>query len=527
MTFEKDNGIFYTPRNLADFVAKVGIERPNDTVFDPCFGGGALLEASIRRLKELKSKTLKKNIYGMDISPDIITLKERGLFNLYQSKHLREMNFFSRCNEDFPSLFDVIIMNPPYIRHHNIQNEMLDKIRKLSTISIWNVPKTSDMWVYFLLHSLSFLKKNSRLVAILPWSIISADYGKKIRYILSNEFNKIDVYVFGTHFFQNAKERIAILIAKKRMKGRNEISIKYYRELPVKMGAKNKISREIWHNNPWLGTTNNAVEDMLGKFAEENGFNTLGTYAKITLGIVTGANNFFILNKEKAKQMGLPSKYLLPIIRKTRELNGINLNNRRKIKNRLLSITETEDISNQPLQEYIKQGYLNRIHLKYHCANRNEWFSLFPNEIPDAFLHYMTTEIPYIIRNQAKVYSTNTIHNIYFNKDVDDNTIEWIQMSMLCSLTQLSIEVVARTYGDGVLKLEPGRARNIIIYPGNGEKVPSRIIERVNRYLEQGEKRKAMDIVDKWIAKSIGMGNDELVTISRLYQDFRIKRMKR
>ncbi|HUV03260.1 MAG TPA: N-6 DNA methylase [Desulfobacteria bacterium] len=64
MNSERTNGVFYTPPEVANFVADLAIPSSNSTVLDPCYGEGSLLLAAYSRLLELHSKSPKKQIFG-------------------------------------------------------------------------------------------------------------------------------------------------------------------------------------------------------------------------------------------------------------------------------------------------------------------------------------------------------------------------------------------------------------------------------------------------------------------------------
>ena len=92
MSFEKSNGIYYTPKLLADLTAKLAIEDCNSTIFDPCFGDGRLLKSAYVRLLDLGCKTPEKQLFGFDINPNY--KKTDDEFSTLLGKNLETTDFF-------------------------------------------------------------------------------------------------------------------------------------------------------------------------------------------------------------------------------------------------------------------------------------------------------------------------------------------------------------------------------------------------------------------------------------------------
>src|SRR5437016_1269729 len=83
---KKENGIYYTPAELADCLTKPLVTN-NIAVLDPAYGEGALLLSAEKFCKE--NKTLSSiHLYGCDTRP------LNGLLKHLPKANLRKIDFF-------------------------------------------------------------------------------------------------------------------------------------------------------------------------------------------------------------------------------------------------------------------------------------------------------------------------------------------------------------------------------------------------------------------------------------------------
>lgn len=95
-----DLGQVFTKKSVAQFMISLCEIRPDDYILDPCFGAGVFIE-------ELYKKGYR-NICGCELDPKLYNKISSKYDNLYCYDFLKK---------GFNRKFDLIIMNPPYIRH--------------------------------------------------------------------------------------------------------------------------------------------------------------------------------------------------------------------------------------------------------------------------------------------------------------------------------------------------------------------------------------------------------------------------
>ena len=150
MTKEKENGIYYTPKQLAGFAASIAISSSAQSILDPSYGEGALLLSARDRLLSLGSRNPDSQLFGFDILPPkngVIEAFNKGHLN---SKHLLRQDFFSVLPSKPGIKYDIILTNPPFVRHHLIPKDTISTLRAAHTY-LNEIPKTSDYYSYFLL----------------------------------------------------------------------------------------------------------------------------------------------------------------------------------------------------------------------------------------------------------------------------------------------------------------------------------------------------------------------------------------
>lgn len=110
-TERKRLGAYYTEADTADAIVRLALERADQRVLDPCFGGCAFLEAVRNRMSSLGSSRPMRNVFGVDI--------DRGARKYLESvrgAHAQQFLFedFLRVEPDvFGISFDVVLGNPP------------------------------------------------------------------------------------------------------------------------------------------------------------------------------------------------------------------------------------------------------------------------------------------------------------------------------------------------------------------------------------------------------------------------------
>lgn len=211
----------------------------------------------------------------------------------------------------------------------------------------------------------------------------------------------------------------------------------------------------------------------------ENKFEYLNKAGKILIGLVTGANTFFMVNKETIKKFKLSNDYLFPVMRTPKESEKIMVH-KKDLKYKVLMIDKVTD---RNLKAYLKHGEKEKIHRRPTCSARSPWYRLHQTPAPILF--------PYIIGDRHISYLN--VDLVYANREVErfipsDKALSASYCSFLNStVVALFREIYGRTsLGGGALKLEvldlqafPMFKRNTLeINKAKLEKVLNSILDR-------------------------------------------------
>jgi hypothetical protein len=251
-------GQYFTPENLALFVAFPAIKTKNDLVFDPTSGTGTFLNVFYQTLKYLgknSHQSLLSQIWGNDIShfPAVLSV-----INLYKQQVEDVANFPRVTRKDFFSLepqqeilipdnkdinkinkiqlpdFDAIISNFPFVQQEDIPNETLntrfrDEFKQEQKAFLedvnFKINERSDYYVYCCYNSLKFLKPDGYISIITSNAWLGKNYGLQFkRFILDNFSVELVVKSDAEHWFKSSQVSTIFIVLKR---GKSENKAKF------------------------------------------------------------------------------------------------------------------------------------------------------------------------------------------------------------------------------------------------------------------------------------------------------------
>lgn len=471
----KDLGAFYTPRAMTDFVAAWAVRGPAERILDPGCGDAAFLLGAAGRLKALgaTAQEISAQLTGVDLNDDAVAtagaeLAERGVL-----PRLLSGNFFSFTAQGlFPTLpsFDAVIGNPPYVRYQLFREENRAAGLRAALRSGVLLPQLSSSWAPYLIHATSFLQPGGRLAMVLPGELLHVGYAAAVRSFLLQHFRDLTILSFEEKVFPGAMEEVVILLGTKgagdgRLRVCRLQSLADLREAPAEVLTRARVSR-VAPGERWLTALleQEAVAAALDVVHRAR-FESLGTLGRVDIGVVTGANDFFVLTRDRVERSRLPSTVLVPVVSKAAHVRGIRYG---------LADWQAQENSGSPchlllvngddrseaLARYLAQGEALGLPARYKCRTRKPWFRVPYVRKPDLFLTYMNHIAPRLVVNDAGVTSTNTVHGVFLS---DPLLAVPLAAAFQNSATLLSAEIEGRSYGGGVLKIEPGEAVRILV----------------------------------------------------------------
>lgn len=519
-------GAFYTPEPLSQILSDWAVRSPADFILEPSFGGCGFLQCAQGRLVELGCMEPRKQIYGCDIDPVAFDY----LANVFQAPV--DLSRFSQTDflevspgGEWPETFSVILANPPYIPYQELGKERRQVLSSTSWL-IDGVAGRASLWAYFLTHSLSFLAKDGRMAWVLPGAFLQADYAKPIRTFLADAFGRVAAIVIRERIFLDvgADEETVILLADG------------YQASPaghIELGQVETLDalRQLiadWGNGKWAGkkfdlrpaalNLSQSESDILSRMECLPDCKSLGDVASVQIGLVTGANEFFVLGNDGLEDAGLLEQDCTPILAKFIAAPGVSFSLTDHLS--FLAgggsgylVNSDGQCGNDRIQAYLETFPLERRAETSTFKKRKIWSKPDDGRVPDAFFPVMHHWGPRLVLNPYGFTNTNTIHRVYFPEAVDDVSRKLIAISLLTSFSQLSAELVGRRYGSGVLKHEPREAEKIrILFPKLGRVAIEKAFDAVDRDLRAGNRERAMGRADKLIFAASKLDDREAVS---------------
>lgn len=211
---QKLNGVVYTPKILADFVAKRVINYFNSLnshtkslrILDPSVGDGVLILSLLENLNLENFESIEVLAFDID-DVNFLDLKHI-VSDRYHNVDmiLKKQDFLEYYVErDENESFDLIIANPPYVRNQVLGS---DKSKKLS--KIFDTKGKVDIYYIFMLALSNLLSEFGSMATITSNRFLSIKSGKVIRDYLLDNLDIQEIYDLGdTKLF----EGVAVLPA--------------------------------------------------------------------------------------------------------------------------------------------------------------------------------------------------------------------------------------------------------------------------------------------------------------------------
>lgn len=502
----KELGAYYTPSNLTSILTAWAICSSSDHVLEPSFGGCGFLESAVARLTELGCQNPRHQLFGCDIDDQAflyLSQKLGSLNNIEQRFILADFMTISP-GQFLTQKFDAIIGNPPYISQHNLTGTQKGSIDTWRTHCGIKINRRASLWAYFVLHGMSFLKDHGRMAWVLPGSFLQTNYGIEMHATLLSRFGRVEAIRLGERVFlsEGTEERTVLLLCSNYGQPTDMINIsdcETVADVAIRMGQ----------GNCGVSVASQAKgEGVYQAVARKDDVVTLGELCKVLIGTVTGANRFFIMTKIQAVKRGLSTAHLKPILSKFGHIPGAKLtvndvNFLREAGKRclLFHVPNEVDISEMAAAYMATFPIESRKNNRTFQRRQNKWLAADDGRIPDAFFSYMTHDGPRLALNEARINATNSIHRIFFAETTNVLMRKLVVISLCTSFSQLSAEIEGRSYGSGVLKIEPSEAKKIrlILPKDRAEKDVEAVFSQLDLCLRNGDATKVQEIADQFI----------------------------
>jgi len=311
---------------------------------------------------------------------------------------------------------------------------------------------------------------------VVPAEILHVLHAGPLRDFLLRKCSRILVLDPDAIWFSETLQGVVLLLAEKgsaTRKGRGEIAVvplngrdtlngkagEYFRHSPYIPG------REM--NGKWmLALLTKTERELLAGLESHQRVRRFGEIASVDVGIVTGANKFFLVPDSVVEEYGLQA-WAHPMFGRSEHVSGVVYGRRNHEENRKKGLP-TNFIwfggqlftgLSEGARKYIKLGERENLHRRYKCRIRTPWYAVPSVYASPVGMLKRSHHFPRLVLNRLKALTTDTAYRIQPETVSAGSLVQ----SFVNSLTALTAELEGRHYGGGVLELVPSEIEKLLL----------------------------------------------------------------
>lgn len=374
--------------------------------------------------------------------------------------------------------FNLIICNPPYVRHHHIDSGEKARIQ-LRTVQACGlkIGGLAGLYCYFLGLSHAWMEDGGIAGWLIPSEFMDVNYGAAVKRYLLERVTLLHIHRFDPTDVQFADALVSSAVVwfrKTQPPEDHVVNFTFGGSLLSPRLLRSVPSVALARERKW---TRFPSADIRARLAVP----TVANFFRIKRGLATGDNGYFILPEEEIAARGLPIEAFRPILPSPRyvdsdivdgDARGIPCLARRLF---LLDprMPEEEIRKRLPtLWRYLEEGKARRLHERYLCRHRAQWYAQEnrpPAPIVCTYLGRSDTKSgrPFrFILNRSQATVANVYLAMYPTPVLvaalvsDPGLIEKV-WHVLNRITPDQLLGEGRVYGGGLHKLEPKELENV------------------------------------------------------------------
>lgn len=535
-TSQKLRGGYYTPKPLADYVTSWVCSINPKHIAEPSCGDGIFLQS-------IAEKTLDKNVQVtayeiFDVEAD--KARTRAVESNLKNVKVNEGDFLDWANSaliEQAHPFDAVVGNPPFIRYQFLEKEFqLNTERVFQALGL-KFTKHTNAWVPFILASISLLRPGGRLGMVIPSEIVHVLHAQSLRTYLGTECSKVVIIDPQEIWFEGTLQGAVIIMAEKKMD---------FNEPTQGVAIESVRGFDFLHTDPnqlfksSVGINGDTVKGKWTKalFSPENldfyndvcrhdDIHVYSEIATVDVGIVTGANKFFLIDDETVKKHKL-HKYVHPMFGRSEHCKGVIYDEAQHQSNRdsgnptnFLLLEDEFDAYPDNVKLYIDQGEQEGLHKRYKCRIRKPWYKVPSIYATSIGMLKRCHDAPRLISNHIGAYTTDTAYRIRSRGNVDPDTLVYCFMN---PITAISAELNGRYYGGGVLELVPSEIEKLLLPTPDGIDTQLALLDEEIRTLPMEEvlRRNGYRVL-----QHIGLSKQDVERLVQIWSWFRNRRQRK
>lgn len=461
LAYRKQYGQFFTPFSVARFMAQWITHLPADEprILDPCAGLGVFERAICESNSEI-AKDARFVLWEKDegLAGDLANVCERLAI-----RHSVICGDFLD-EHAWSAAYDVIIANPPYYKHHFVENK--EDIRKIISSKVGGrFSVQTNIYCWFLIKALALLKPGGRLAFIIPTEFLNANYGRDVKkYLLETGYLRHIISVcYKSKTFVDAITTACVLLAEKGVDPPGQV--RFYRadssgqlgDLTTFLGGNTFIeyqSSDLDIERKWRSyfPGNRVIETGTSKLVP------FSTYGRFSRGIATGANEFFAIRPSKAAEYDLPAECLIPCLSKARQAPNKIFTARDfatlRLADQPVFLFDGQAADGGAIERYICSGKESGYDHRYLTKVRNPWYALERRRPARIWVGVFGRKGIRFIWNETSCITLTCFH-VFQPSEPGEAYLPFLFLYLNSETGKNFLELEKREYGDGLEKYEP------------------------------------------------------------------------
>ena len=513
---DKVRGGYYTPGPVARFLARwVGEAGPR--IVEPSCGDGRIL----RELAELSDQ-----VQGVE-------LVAREAVKSRTFAPVDAENLFTWLAKTEPASWDGVAGNPPYIRFGNWAAEQRDPALELMRREGLRPSRLTNAWVPFVVAGTVLVREGGRVGLVLPAELLQVTYAAQLRDLLVSRFSEITLLTFERLVFDGILQEVVLFcgvvgagparIRTVQLSDADALSGADLADFQVESAPALLHEKEKW-TKYFLDP---AHIQLLRTLKQYPTMARLGSLVDVDVGIVTGRNSFFTFTDAHADELGL-RPHCVPLVSRSSQLSGLVYDTDCRAGDvaaghRTWLLDAPPDPTDPAVLAHIGAGEAAGVHRGYKCSIRHPWWTTPSLWFPDLFMLRQIHRAPRLTVNAAAATSTDTVHRVRLASSVDPAALATVFHN---SATFAFAEIMGRSYGGGILELEPREAEQLPIPPPAC--AGAELACDVDLLLKADEIEKALDVVDRHVlVDGLGLSVEVVAACRAAWVSLRDRRTRR